>query len=362
MDKINYGEVLSSEDLGNKFNELQTLVAQAYMANQDLRNQLRVQQIALETIGASVDGAAAKAGQFLNSVGFQYDGDGNRKLAHFTFWDPITTSNGLYIEPKTGSILLSHKSDISRIPRINGEVSAMASVVMGSELNADPAIRWILDDNKFWAGKSAQNEINIHISLPPTLRSDINYISIKTLFPHGNTYRVTYYDTYGNANHSTKGLLDRSRIFPVNGTKFGGKITITMRSSLTDDDGNYIFGLRSINAGYREFTESGWVICPVAIDNPAGATVLRSFSANWYSQIAPLRYSDVVRFQIGTGYSGNDITGLVYDSISNEFPLLSTDSGISIGTINQTTLYVKCYLYNNGSSPVLNGFYFEYEA
>ncbi|MGD9697616.1 hypothetical protein [Acinetobacter sp.] len=374
MDQIQYSANLSSENLQKRFKEVQTLLAKAYGVNQQLRSKLNMQQIALEAIAPSVIGATKNAGEFMSDVGFTNADFNGQKLAFHTFWNDgtITNSSGVRTEPDMGTLMLDHiGQDIDRVPRVRetGEASTMVSVSINNSVDLDPYVRWVLDTDKFWANRFNKDKTTMLITLPPTLRSDINYIAIENLFPEGIQHTLKYIDTHSMGVAVSATNESHSKFYPIDGTHFGGQLQLELRSTLKSIDNKFTFGLKNIRIGYRKYATQGYVVNKININHAGGLLNLQSFNAAFSLPKYSAKYGDYLRFEIGKGVDENgNIIDTVYDTIKNTFPFLSTDTAIEAGSIvpdidGNCHLYVKTYLYGmNNTSPRIDGFYFEYEG
>ena len=182
------------------------------------------------------------------------------------------------------------------------------------------------------------------------------------MFPKGIEHRLAFYDSYGEKNMVTHDYNGTSAFYPVDGSRFGGKIILELKSGLIAEDGFNVFGLKNLKIGYRSYIQEGYAISKVNLNHAGGALSINAFNAGYTTHIQPRKISDAVRFQIGTALSGSDIdeTSIIYDSASSPFPLLASDTAIDAGSVANDYLYVKTLLYNNGTSPKVDGFYMQY--
>jgi len=366
MDAISYGSNIDSTDLNKRFEELQFLLAQAYRQNQELLQIVQTQNTAITGLNNSIGGAANFAGGFLQSTGFTYSGAAD-KVAFASFYEAPLYKSGAYVQPGTGSLLLNHNlQDDNRVPLVQRDgrlqLSDMVSVVVPDKVGIDTTARWLLEPNRFWCqALSDIDTLDISIQLPPTLSPEINYVLLENLFAYGVSHKVSYFDTYGNPS-AVQG--NSSAFYPVNGKRFGGKLLLRLKSTLKDSNGLYIFGLNNLKLGYRHYVSEGYAVNQIDLNHTDGNTLrIHTFKAAYQLAVVPPVHSDVVRFQIATALDGEDIAedSIVYDSGVDPYPLTTSATAVDIDNCG-TELYVKTLLKNNGNSPRVDGYYFEYET
>jgi len=361
MEPIKYSSHISSEDLQRRFDEIHTLLAQAFRKNQELQQKLQVQDLALKAMAQSIRGAASSAGEFLRNQSFSYS-NGTDRVAQGTFFENVVWLEDTEVDSASGILSLRSTTDISRVPLTDTrELSILASVIINNGTYVDPTVKWILEPDRFWCNSFQEDSIDISISLPPTLTSEANYIAIENLFPNGIFHTVQYFDIHGNAHVINQKAQERSWVYPINGKYFGGRIIIKLKSTL-QVDGQWVFGLRNVRIGYRTFTGSGYAVTRVDFNHTDGGDLnLRSFKASYILPVEPHQISEVLQFQIGTAYDtySHDISGIIYDSTTHPFPMTTSDTAINATSV-PNTVYVKTILKENGSSPMVEGFYFEF--
>jgi len=364
MDALKYGSHINSEDLQRRFEEIQTLLAQAYRKNQELQKQIDTQELAIQALTNSVNNAAASAGAFLSSQSFNFSGAADR-VAHAVFAEGAAAGSNVYIDENSGLLMLNPVNIIDRIPKVldgsQWSLSDLASIDLTASRKTlnDPTVKWILEPDRFWCSAFDSNELTIRINIPPTLTSEVNFIAIDSLFPTDITHQISWFDIHGNEQQLQP--HHRSWAYSIDGRYFGGRISIKLTSSLTVN-GKYVFGLRGVRIEKRQYASTGYVISEVQLNHTAGNKLdLRSFKASYTLPVQPHHVSEILQFQIGTTFNGSDIGNIVYDSSTQPFPFKTTDSPVSI-IAAPDKLYVKTILQENNGSPMVEGFYLEYNS
>jgi hypothetical protein len=358
---IQYSDQISSADLNRRFEEIYLLLSEAYRHNQKLMRQVQAQELAIKAMPASVSAASASAGSFLADQGFVYSG-GDERVAAMIYGSDVVYLHQTRIEPYSHSLYLAAMRESSRIPLDdNGNLAEMVSVTINNGAIADPAVRWILEPDKFWCFAHNENHLTIQIQLPPSLHSEVNTVALQHLFPSGNYHRIGFVDISGNTHQLSKLDVSKSSLYTLEGRRFGGQITINLRSSL-QVDGKYIFGLRGLQLSNALNYENGYAIVKVTLPHSNNGDMdLRSINAAFNLPAAVSKLSSAVRFEIGTSYNAatHSIGGIVYDSSKDPFPLKTSDPALPLNNV-PNTVYIKTTLYNHSASPVVEGLYFSF--
>jgi hypothetical protein len=376
---MNYASNISTEELNKELQSVHTLIARAYDHNRTLAKQAESQNLALRHMSDAVTAANASAGGFLATQGFAYAppaGQNNVLRVHgISFWDAPLYMNGTSLQ--NGSLVIADKgSESRRVPfQEDGSLSNMVSIGLSKVTTNDNTVKWILEEDKFWCIRVKADDlgdtdgtratIDIHITLPPTVKPEINYILVDNLFPSGISYEVDWFDM-STQIHSL--ASSKSQFFPIDGRRFGGKLILRLTSTIKEvDNGDtyFVFGLKQLSLGYKNYLSAGYAVNKIDLTHTSGNELtIHTLRASYATPNVPVNLKDAIQFTIsdainsnGTNLAGN----ILYSSVGQPFPLQPNAADIVISSCPDT-IYMRTDLYNNSASPQVSGLYFEYSG
>ena len=371
-DNFNFGDKLNPDEFNLKFEKLFELVKKAYDHNNQLRNRLEVLNLAF-----------THANTKLNNPSAPFETDANfykLNASSGTHWEMILGGQ-LFTESYTltdvtkisdsnlqfdGQAMLSHSSEISRIPltvnSYNETVPSLGVQIIANNTLLDADKLWmILSSEAVWAdwiaspdaANAANNWIEMNISVPSTLTPLVNHIKAIPII--GMSYQLAYDNAAGaftdvaGENPSTWETEITNAL--ITSDKFANNFRLRVKSD--NVGGGSVFAFGGIEAYYKNFATSGSSIIEIDMKGASGSTrVLKDFTVDGQN-------SSGISIQLGDDQNFNNGTTILYNTDTEG--LSNTSITRSLGV--HDTIYMKLTLTKvNDTSPSISAINLNYEV
>jgi len=363
------GEQLNPDKLNSKLEQVNKLLAKAYIYNNTLRERIDTLSTAFSLANSELSGGTANSSTGFHNLPVGASGQeimiGGKHFVNNYANTNLTVLTNNQLVNDSYRLILDNTNTISRIPMSpneHGELyPSLGTNITCTDSDISTNNLWnIISPSTIWADTSSSQNVTIEIEVPPTLTPLLNKITINPIA--GTSYKIQYNDFEGNphwVDSSMYSLWSSGKdTFYIDGEKFAGVLSLELQG--TSINSSYSFGISHLSVLFDEYVSSGDSEIELT---GLGATTdknLTYLNANLgdSSDISNEDLMIAISSASGAAFDSN----ILYDSTIHQYPL-STQS-ISIHSSNSPTdaIYMRVSMNKkSNNSPVLKDLTIRYQ-